>query len=76
MLATKFLISNENSKTLVPRQYKNTVVITTIRDMVGPAEHHVTMEIQDEDTKPRSGVTNVRWLNRMELTFYVSEYSF
>jgi len=64
------------TKTLVPRQYKNTVVITTIRDMVGPAEHHVTMEIQDEDTKPRSGVTNVRWLNRMELTFYVSEYSF
>jgi len=64
------------TKTLVPRQYKNTLVITTIRDMVGPAVHHVTIEIQDRDLNPKRGVTNVGWLSRMDLTFVVSEFDF
>merc|ERR1712119_270084 len=64
------------TKTLIPRQYKNTLVITTTKDMAGPAVHRVTIEIQDQDLNPKRGVTNVGWLSRMDLTFVVSEFDF
>jgi len=55
---------------------QNMVVVRTTRKLMGPALHEVTILIYDTNLRNNYGVTNNSYMNRVELSFVVSPYTF